>query len=170
MKRHQTIGASIVATLGVALWSAPAAAQQHCSGPQLGTWKLQSDVTQDVKTGQKSELFGAHPSGFISYEADCRMQVIMISDGRKVPANLVPTDAERIELYSGLEAYAGTYSIKGNIVSHHIDASWNQAWTGTTQSRQFKIDGITLHIKTLGQKNPRTGKESISELVWTKVA
>jgi len=94
----------------------------------------------------------------------------MISEERKVPANLVPTDAERIGLYNGLTAYAGTYSITGGIVSHYIDASWNEAWTGTTQPRQFKIDGKTLQIKTLsGQKSTITGKEVVIELVWTKV-
>ena len=82
---------------------------------------------------------------------------------------MVPTDAERIDLYNGLESYAGTYSVKGDIISHHIDASWNQVWTGTIQARQFKIQGKTLDIKTLGQKSVRTGKESITELVWIKV-
>jgi len=124
-----------------------------------------------VETGQKSEYFGAHPTGFISYGSDCRVQVIMISEKRKVPANLVPTDAERIGLYNGLTAYAGTYSITGGIVSHYIDASWNEAWTGTTQPRQFKIDGKTLQIKTLsGQKSTITGREVVIELVWTKVS
>jgi hypothetical protein len=169
MNRQKIIAASIVAVLGFGLWSGPAAAQPHCSGPQLGTWKLQSYVSQDVKTAQTSELFGVHPSGFISYGSDCRMQAIIVSDGRKAPANLVPTDAERMDLYKGFVAYAGSYSIARDIVSHHIDASWNQAWTGTTQSRRFKIDGRTLRIQTLGQKNPLTGKEVVTELVWTKV-
>ena len=69
----------------------------------------------------------------------------------------------------GVIAYAGTYSIEGDEVSHHIDASWNQAWTGTTQVRQFKIDGKILHIKTLPARNALTGKQSSSELVWSKV-
>jgi hypothetical protein len=97
------------------------------------------------------------------------MQAILIKDGRKSPANLVPTDAERIYLFNSINAYAGTYSIEGDIVSHHIDASFNQAWTGTTQPRRFKIDGKILHTETLGLKNPLTGKESVSTLVWTKV-
>jgi hypothetical protein len=150
--------------------SVPAAAQQHCSGPQIGTWKLQSYVTKDLKTGRKSELLGAHPGGFISYGPDCRVQVIMTRDGRKPPVSpVLLTDAEKIDLYDGFEAYAGTYSIKGDIVSHHIDASWNQAWTGTTQSRRFKIDANRLDIITLGGINPYTGKPSSSELIWTKV-
>ena len=126
-------------------------------------------VTTDLATGQKFEPFGAHPTGYISYGVNCRMQLIITADGRKAPANLVPTDAERIELYGGLEAYAGTYSFEGDIVSHHIDASWNQFWTGTTQARRFKIEGNTLHIDTLAQNSSRTGKKSISTLIWTKV-
>jgi hypothetical protein len=54
-------------------------------------------------------------------------------------------------------------------ISHHIDASWNQAWTGTTQVRQFRIHGKALHIKTLPAKNALTGKESVSTVVWIKV-
>jgi Lipocalin-like domain len=60
-------------------------------------------------------------------------------------------------------------SIEGDRVSHHIDASWNQSWAGTTQVRQFRIDGKYLYIKTLPDKNPVTGKESTSVLVWVKV-
>ena len=143
--------------------------RQNCTGPQLGTWKLQSYTTEDLATGQKSDLFGAHPSGYLSYGPDCRMSTILVKEGRKAPNSVVPTDAERVDLYSGFIAYAGTYTIEGDKVSHHIDASWNQSWTGTTQVRQFKIDGKSLDIKTLPSKNPLTGKESSSVLVWVKV-
>ena len=44
-----------------------------------------------------------------------------------------------------------------------------QSWTGTTQVRQFKIEGKTLHIRSMPAKNPRDGKLSSSALVWTKV-
>jgi hypothetical protein len=166
--RHRLalVGAGVASAFAFAT---PAVALQHCSGPQIGTWKLQSYVTTDMATGQKSETFGAHPSGFLSYRPDCRMQAIVIKDGRKAPASFVPTDAERIDLFNGLRAYAGTYSIKGDIVSHHIDASWVQTWTGTTQSRHFKIDGKTLHIETLPYKNPITGRDITVAVDWTKV-
>jgi len=97
------------------------------------------------------------------------MYAILIKENRKAPAALVPTDAERVDLYGGLVAYAGAYTVDGDKVSHHIDASWNQAWTGTTQVRQFRIDGNTLHIRTLPAKSAITGRQSVSELVWTKV-
>ena len=156
------------------MFTTSAVAQQHCTGPQIGTWKLQSFEAHDLKTGEKSEPLGAHPTGYITYGPDCRMQVIVTADGRKAPVNLVPTDAERIELYGGLEAYAGTYSIEVDIISHHIDASWNQFWTGRTQARPFKIDGNTLRIEAhgklaAGQSNSPTGRETFSVITWTKV-
>jgi hypothetical protein len=152
------------------LGSMDASGQRHqsCTGPQLGTWKLLSYTTEDLATGQKTNLLGAHPSGFLSYGSDCRMYAILIKDGRRTPATSVPTDAERIDLYSGLIAYAGSYSIKGDEVRHFIDASWNQSWTGTTQVRRFRINDNHLYITTLPAKNPLTGKESSSVLVWSK--
>jgi Lipocalin-like domain/Protein of unknown function (DUF1214) len=132
--------------------------------PVNGFWSLTV-----YNTGQKSDLFGAHPDGYLSYGPDGRMSAILVKEGRKAPDTLIPTEAERVDLYSGLIAYAGTYSIEGDKVSHHIDASWNQSWTGTTQVRQFRIDGNCLHIRTLPAKNPVTGKESSAVLVWIKV-
>lgn len=142
---------------------------RSCAGPQLGTWKLQSFTTEDLATGKKTDMFGAHPSGYLSYGPDCRMYAILVTEGRKAPHDLVPTDAERIDLYGGFIAYAGTYSIEGDKVSHHVHASWNQTWTGTTQVRQFRIDGSTLSIRTLPAKDPMTGNETSAVLVWTRV-
>lgn len=160
--------------LGFALsfWAFGTNAQQRppCAGAgQLGTWALQSWVTEDLETGQKTNQFGEHPSGYLSYGPDCRMYAILIKENRKAPAALVPTDLEKVDLYSGLIAYAGTYTVEGDRVSHHIDASWNQAWTGTTQVRVFKIDGNVLHIQTVPAKNALTGRSTVSTLVWNKV-
>src|ERR1700691_4700225 len=91
---------------------------QSRAGPLLGTWKLQSFTDEDVATGQKTDLFGAHPSGYLHYGPDGRMYAILLKEGRKAPDTLIPTDAERVDLYSGLIAYAGTYSIEGDKVSH----------------------------------------------------
>jgi hypothetical protein len=129
---------------------------------------LKSDEGHDVATGEKYEPLGAHPTGDISYGTDCRMQVIEVMDGRKAPANLVPTDAERIALYNSFLAYAGTYSIAGDIISHHIDASWNQAWIGTTVSRHFKIDDKTLRISG-NFISGYSGRNVNAVLTWTKV-
>lgn len=144
-------------------------AQGNDAGSLLGTWTLRSFTTEHLATGKKTALLGAHPVGYLSYSADGRMYAIFAAQGRKAPADLVPTDAERIDLYNGFSAYAGTYRVQGDTVSHAVDASWNEAWTGTTQVRRFRIDGTQLTIETLPDRNPVTGQECISTLVWIKV-
>ena len=165
MKRSVT---AVCCAVFVLCGEAIAEERQKCTGPQIGTWKLESFTREDVVTGKKTDLFGARPSGYISYGPDCRVFTIVTREGRKAPAALVATEAERVDLYSGLIAYAGTYSIDGDKISHHVDVSWNQAWTGTTVVRQFKIDGATLHIRS-HEKNQVDGRESSSVLIWTKV-
>jgi hypothetical protein len=146
-------------------------AQQSDASVLLGTWTLQSFSTTDLATGQKTHFFGAHPTGYLNYCADGRMYAILVEEERKTPADLVPTDAERIDLFKGLCSYAGTYSIEGDEVSHRIDISWNESWTGTTQVRRFRIDGNQLYLSTLPARNPITGNgECVSELAWIKVA
>jgi hypothetical protein len=149
--------------------AAAAQARAACTGPQLGTWKLESMTTTYVDSGETVEPYGAHPQGYLSYGSDCRMYAIIVDEHRKPPAVAAPTDAEKSALFDGVLAYAGTYSIDGDKVSHHVDVSWNQAWTGTIQVRHFKIDGKVLHIRSVPAKNPRDGRLSWSALVWTKV-
>jgi len=152
-------------------WSMSSVAQQHptCAGPQLGTWTLLSMETEDLETGQKHNLLGVHPSGYLSYGPDCRMSAILVKESREGPAALVPTDPESIELYHGLIAYAGSYAIDGYKITHHIEASWNQAWTGTTQISQFNIEGKSLFIRTGPSKSPMTGKQSSTVFIWVRV-
>ena len=67
------------------LWSVSSVAQQHptCAGPQLGTWILLSMETEDLETGQKHNLLGVHPSGYLSYGPDCRMSAILVKESRR---------------------------------------------------------------------------------------
>ena len=137
--------------------------------PLLGTWRLQSFTTEYQDTGETIEPYGAHPGGYLSYGPDRRMYAIVVGDGRKPPTGGVPTDAEMIELFTGMGAYAGTYTIEGDRVSHHVDVSWVEAWTGTTQVRQFKIEGNSLHIRSVAAPDPLDGRVSSSTIVWTRV-
>jgi hypothetical protein len=153
------------------LCGANSVAQQHptCAGPQLGTWILLSMETEDLETGQKHNFLGVHPSGYLSYGPDCRMSAILVKESREGPATLVATDPESIELYRGLIAYAGSYAIDGYKITHHIETSWNQAWTGTTQVSQFNIDGKSMFIRTGPSKSPMTGRQSSTVFIWARV-
>ena len=140
---------------------------RHARGSSLlGTWKLQSFTSEFPDTGQTVQPFGAHPSGYLSYGADCRMYAILVGDGRRPPARADPTDAEKIELFEGMGAYAGTYTIEGDKVVHHVDISWNEAWTGTAQVRQFKVEGNLLRIRA---QDSVDGRPAITTLLWRKI-
>ena len=101
----------------------------------VGTWKLVSAVSEDLATGQKTNIYKGTPVGFITYGADGRVMTIVVDSTRKKPAANVATAAEAEALFRSMAAYAGTYTIKGNQVIHRPDASWNEMWTGTDQIR-----------------------------------
>ena len=138
------------------------------TGPHIGTWMIQSYTRENVATGEKTDQFGLRPSGYLMYGTDGRMSSLFVRDGRRAPAQMIATESERIDLYGGMIAYGGTYVIEGDLVRHHIDTSWNQAWTGAVLVRQFKVEGDKLSIRTLPSPNPVDGIESSSVLIWKR--
>jgi Lipocalin-like domain len=110
-----------------------------------------------------------HPGGYLSYGADCRMSAIVVKESRSGPSELPATDPESIELYRGMMAFAGSYTIDGYTITHHIEASWNQSWTATTQVSQFNIDGNSMYVRMGPGKNPFTGRQSTTVFIWTRV-
>jgi hypothetical protein len=135
-----------------------------------GTWRLVSDVRQDIETGTKTDNFGKHPQGFLSYARDGRMSAIEVAEHRPKPADLSKLgDEDRAALFRTLLAYAGTFSFDGSAVTHHVDVSWNNNWTGTNQVRNVRLEGRTLYITTNPQPSPVDGKMMIGILTWEKV-
>ena len=135
----------------------------------IGTWRLKSFVREITGTGERSDSLGAHPHGYLNYSRDGHMSVITVAAERIKPRGAVPNDSERAQLYNSMVAYAGTFSLGDNVVVHHIDTSWNQAWTGTDQVRYFVLDGDTLTITTAPYKSYRDGTMGRSILVWNRV-
>jgi Lipocalin-like domain len=117
--------------------------------PLLGTWKLQSFT-----------MFGDRPNGYLSYSPDGRMYAIIVEGDRLKPRAAIPTDLEKLYLQGSMYAYAGTYTVDGDKVIHHVDISWNQSWTGTDQVQFYKLDGDILTL---------TNADSGAILVWKKL-
>ena len=136
--------------------------------PLLGTWKLKSHVVTTAE-GERLTPYGENPTGYLSYSADGRMQVIGAANGRIVPAGPTPPDNERVALYDTMFAYAGTYSVEAGKVIHHVDISWNEVWTGTDQIRLFEVNGNTLTLTTR-LTDPASDTEAHYAVVWEKVA
>jgi hypothetical protein len=135
----------------------------------IGTWKLQSYVREVAATGERYNQFGENPEGYLGYAPDGRMYAIFARRDRVTPADVVATEEEGAELFGSMVAYAGTYTLGEGRVTHHIDISWNESWTGTDQVRHFELHGDTLTITTAPYKSYSDGKEGRSILVWKKV-
>jgi hypothetical protein len=137
------------------------------TNPLLGTWKLKAYLVTTA-AGAAPAPFGVNPTGYLRYCDDGRMQVIGAAKDRTPPGGAAPTDAERAALYDSMFAYAGSYSVQGNKVIHHVDVSWNESWTGTEQIRLFEVSGNTLTLSTR-IADPSTGVESSYALIWEKL-
>jgi len=135
----------------------------------LGTWKLMSVIREEVPSGATIDLMGSNPQGFITYSADGRMVALLARGDRKKPVANTATAAEAENLFRSVISYAGTYTIAGNEVTHHVDISWNESWTGTKQVRIFKFEGDRVSLSTPVSPDPFDGRMSIRSLVWEKV-
>lgn len=91
----------------------------------VGTWKLVSVANVTDKGIVKEEAYGRNPIGFLTYTADGRMMAI-ITDGSRKPLSkywrVAPAE-EKAEAFSTSLSYAGTFSLSGNKVTHHVEAS-----------------------------------------------
>ena len=136
----------------------------------IGTWKLVSATREDVATGARSDFLGADPVGFISYSPDGRMIVLNVGGGRRKPKGAQPTAAEAEALFRSMTSYAGSYTIDGNVITHHVEVSWNEAWTGSEQKRVARFEGKRAYLSTLPSIDPITGTMTVRTMEWEMVS
>ena len=160
-----------LALVAVAAPPAPSATEAPAADRILGTWKLVSYVGEDVASGARTDVMGAHPSGYISYGRDGRMIVIITGTDRRKPAGAVATPAEAQALLTSLLAYAGTYTLDtaAHTVTHHIEVSWDETRTGESHVRTYRFEGERLTLTTQPSRDPATGKPSVRTVVWERV-
>jgi Lipocalin-like domain len=147
------------------------ALSSHAAAEEIvlsGTYRLVSEQRTIVDTG---EVISATDSrGFISYEVDGRMMVLIVRNPRPKPESAEKTtDQQRIDLFRTIVAYAGTYKFDGSSIEHNIEISMNEVWSGTKQIRTIKRDGERLVYTTLPFPFSTDGKMSINSLTWEKI-
>ena len=134
----------------------------------LGTYKLVGEGRQILSTGEIVHV--PNPQGYLTYGSNGRMLVLIVRSPRPKPNSIeATTDQERAELLRTMTAYGGTYEFDGKIVKHHIDISWNEVWTGTTEVRSVTRDGDRLVYTTPPFHFHTDGKLSVNTLIWEKM-
>jgi hypothetical protein len=135
----------------------------------LGTWKLIAAVREEIPSGIKTEFLGSKPAGYINYGADGRMLVLTVGSDRRKPAGSKATPAEVEALFRSMTSYGGTYTVDGDEITHHVDVSWNEIWTGTEQKRRARFEGNRVYLSTPPSLDPITGTTSVRTMTWEKL-
>ena len=113
----------------------------------VGVWDLVSLQTH-WPDGRVTEPWGAHPLGRLVYEAQGRMSVVMMHEGRN-EAEGRPALADLRDEQAG---YFGDYTVdpKKHLVFHHVTASIRGSESGTIE-RPYEFKGGTLIFTVTGK-------------------
>ena len=158
---------TVALVVGVCLYAALSSAGA-AEDEIYGSYKLISSSRKLLDSGQV-ETFPKE-QGYITYGRDGRMQVLIVRGNRPKAESVEKlTDQQRTELFRSLTAYGGTYKFDGKSVEHHIDISWNEVWTGTTQIRDVRKEGDRVILTTRPAPFAADGKMSVVTLEWEKL-
>ena len=133
----------------------------------LGSWRMTSWVTRDVATGEQQDALGQNPRGAVVYTPQ-RVTFLITKNSRARPERLPPSDEEKIALFDTMFAYSGAYTVESDRVVHHVDLSWNEAWSGTDQVRFCRVDEQTLSYTSPPAKSPFDGREVVHEVRYER--
>lgn len=147
------------------------------NNPLLGTWKLIS-ITAIFPDGNiDKEAFGVNPIGYITYTPEGKMMVIFSKNQRPLLSgnsaspltaaiHSVPIE-ERAQAFSTFNSYAGSYTLDGDKVIHHVEIASIPNRIGKNLTRTFKLDGNRITITTPPSKSDNVPK--VFELVWERI-
>jgi hypothetical protein len=171
MTKNYTMNTGIVAVLLALTILFPFNGSAQSKNALVGTWKLVS-ATETTKKGEVRDIYGKNPAGLLTYTADGRMMAIITNGGRKslsVPDYVGAPAEERAEAFATLVAYAGRYTLDGNKVIHHLEASWLKNVVNMDVIRFIvKLQGNKVTLRTA--PFPRGGLQIANEeLVWERI-
>lgn len=147
------------------------------NNPLLGIWKLIS-ITAIFPDGSiDTEAFGANPIGYITYTIEGRMMVIFSKGDRPLLSgnsaspltsaiHQVPIE-ERAQAFSTFNSYAGSYTLDGDKVIHHVEIASIPNRVGKSLTRTFVLNENQITLKTPPSKSDDTPK--IFELTWQRI-
>jgi hypothetical protein len=144
------------------------------NNPLIGIWKLISATAIHADGTVVLDVYGANPTGYITYTAEGHMMVMFSRSDRAFLSQEVQSPLSRemstvpieelAQAFTTFNAYAGTYTLNGNTVSHHLEIASIPNRVGTTLVRNFVLSQNRLTLKT----SPAliNGVEKVFELVW----
>lgn len=139
----------------------------------IGTWRL---VDWTIRVGDRSRRpWGGKATGLLTYTEEGRMwAALMATDRPDVPTKTLSAAPPQIRAAaaSGFVMYAGTYSVEGDDVIHHVEVSLYPNWVGTGERRHVDwVETDTGYDLILSTPPTETdgGRIAVQTLQWTRV-
>ena len=152
----------------LALAPAPVGAQAGAPmSPLVGTWTLVL-VDNVQPDGQRVHLYGDDPHGILTFDAQGRYALQILSGGRPRFASndkAKGTPEEYKAAVQGSNSHFGRYSAADGALTFQIEHASYPNWEGTQQKRPFTITGDQLKYTV---PNPTTGGGATGEVVWKR--
>lgn len=135
----------------------------------VGTWQLVT-ASDEFETGKlDTNPYGTGAVGRLIYGSDGTVAALVSFGGRKQLSadRLAASPAEQAEAFSTFSAYAGTFTLEGTRVIHHIRVASVENWVGTDLVRYIELRGDQLTLRT----PPRLvgGINRVSEVIWRRI-
>lgn len=133
-----------------------------------GSWSLVRTFLQ-VQGEEAPHAFGQGSYGHIHYLPDGRMAVLLAHDGHKRLSGDRRTspDGETAASARHFDAYGGTFSIEGDVITHHLDICSFENDRGADYIRHAALAGDRLTLRAPEFQTPG-GRGSIC-LEWERV-
>ena len=158
---RSTVVCSILAVVSgafvsLAVAQSPEPASDHRSGPLVGTWRLVEFWDRDSLAAPFVYLYGQRPTGYFIYDATghVSIQIMRGPDPFRVDSTrgeswfLKGSPDELRRAVQDYRAYFGTYSVDSahGIVLHHVEGDSRGLYTGSRQTRRYRLVGDSLII------------------------
>ena len=130
----------------------------------VGTWKLASFVNELQDGTEPRAAYGARPTGYVIFTPEGRVMFMVEAEGRKPPEN----DEQRAAAFRTIIAYTGMCRFDGDKFIAKVDVSWNPAWVGTEQVRDYKLEGDRLKVVSPWVMSPNLGKVTRASVSWER--
>lgn len=136
----------------------------------IGTWKLVStEETLKDGTTRPFPQFGPSGKGFLMYQADGYMCVVLLNPDRQRRAGaLHPTLEEKAAAADCTFTYCGRYEIdmERQHILHFPEIATDPNFVGSRQIRPFRFQGNHLIFSDIERESPEVASWKI---VWEKV-
>ena len=146
------------------LFASHSSAHASDAAKVVGTWKLVSFANEFQDGSETRGAYGSNPTGYVIFTQEGRVMFMVEAEGRIAPEN----DEQRAAAFRTIIAYTGTYRLEGDKFITKVDVSWNPAWVGTEQVRDYKLDDTTFKVISPWVMSPNLGKMTRATVTWQR--